>query len=155
MQTRTPTAVCRRRRAAIHFILRSPTARLSTIRMIHLVQFRTVNHIVVGQCYPISSSKNYLMFRDGTIEMQAVRCFCRFCSVVPNNWGNGGSRGWPGSPTWSIAYVIIPGHILQYDRDHNLIKTHYNGLKVRVYYYPAAAEVLLLLILRCCTHTLW
>jgi len=24
--------------------------------------------------------------------------------VVPNNWGRGGSRGWPGAPTWSSAY---------------------------------------------------
>eukprot|EP01052_Picozoa_sp_SAG31_P045768 SAG31_NODE_8494_length_1441_cov_1.569300_1_plen_141_part_10 len=25
--------------------------------------------------------------------------------VAPNNWGRGGSRGWPGAPTWSSAYV--------------------------------------------------
>ena len=50
--------------------------------------------------------------------------------VVPNNWGNGGSRGWPGAPTWSVAYVIIPGHILQYDNDASLIKTHYSGAEI-------------------------
>jgi len=44
--------------------------------------------------------------------------------VVPNNWGNGGSRGWPGAPTWSVAYVIIPGHVLQYTADTELINTH-------------------------------
>ena len=52
--------------------------------------------------------------------------------VVPNNWGNGGSRGWPGAPTWSVAYIIIPGHVLQYDNDVTLIKTHYDGFKAHV-----------------------
>lgn len=66
---------------------------------------------------------------------------CVRIKVVPNNWGNGGSRGWPGSPTWSVAYVIIPGHILQYDNDVSLIKTHYSGIKVRT--FPTTAQVLL------------
>ena len=28
--------------------------------------------------------------------------------VVPNNWGRGGSRGWPGAPTWSSAFGKNP-----------------------------------------------
>ena len=45
--------------------------------------------------------------------------------VVPNNWGNGGSRGWPGAPTWSVAMVIIPGHVLQYANDTAMIQECY------------------------------
>lgn len=52
--------------------------------------------------------------------------------MVPNNWGNGGSRGWPGAPTWSVAYVIIAGHVLQYTRDVDLIQTYYTGIKAHV-----------------------
>ena len=66
-----------------------------------------------------------------------VPCCC-CCLVVPNNWGNGGSRGWPGAPTWSVAYIIIPGHVLQYTNDTSLIKTYYAGFKVRAHYLAAA-----------------
>lgn len=38
-------------------------------------------------------------------------------------------RGWPGAPTWSVAYVIIPGHVLQYSDNNTLIHQHYEGIK--------------------------
>lgn len=53
--------------------------------------------------------------------------------IVPNHWGRGGSRGWPGAPTWSSAYVIIPGVILQYGRDGiEVISKHYDGIKAHM-----------------------
>ena len=53
-------------------------------------------------------------------------------TVVPNNWGNGGSRGWPGAPTWSVAYVIIPAHVMQLGDNISLIHEHYAGIKAHV-----------------------
>ena len=52
--------------------------------------------------------------------------------VVPNNWGRGGSRGWPGAPTWSSAYVIIPATVLQYGHDVPLVEKHYDGIAAHV-----------------------
>jgi hypothetical protein len=52
--------------------------------------------------------------------------------IVPNNWGRGGSRGWPGAPTWSSAYVIIPGTVLQYGYDVALVDKHYEGIAAHV-----------------------
>ena len=49
-----------------------------------------------------------------------------------NNWGRGGSRGWPGAPTWSSAYLTIPGVMLQYGADQALAETHYEGLAAHV-----------------------
>ena len=46
--------------------------------------------------------------------------------------GSGGSRGWPGAPTWSSAYVIIPGVVLQYGADAALAETHYEGVAAHV-----------------------
>lgn len=52
--------------------------------------------------------------------------------VVPNNWGGGGSRGWPGAPTWSVAYVIIPGTVLALGGDMALVETHYKGIRAHI-----------------------
>ena len=52
--------------------------------------------------------------------------------VVPNSWGRGGSRGWPGAPTWSSALVVIPGVLQQYDADVALMKTFYGAVKAHV-----------------------
>ena len=48
--------------------------------------------------------------------------------IIPNNWGRGGSRGWPGAPTWTSAYIIISQVMLQYGEDHALIQSFYAGI---------------------------
>ena len=117
---------------------------------------RTMNDLQDTGCTPVQGAKTEPM-SDGTM----TNSFCclptpvgadplhpkkSFCSpqynqtdhrgsipdVVPNNWGSGGSRGWPGAPTWSGAYVIIPGHIMQYGDNLTVIHRHYAGIKAHV-----------------------
>ena len=52
--------------------------------------------------------------------------------VVPNLWGRGGSRGWPGAPTWTSAYAVIPAVALEYGADVELTKQRYHGVRAHV-----------------------
>ena len=52
--------------------------------------------------------------------------------VVPNSWGRGGSRGWPGTPTWSSAIAVIPGVLLQYGGDVALAAQQYDAVAAHV-----------------------
>ena len=60
--------------------------------------------------------------------------------VVPNSWGRGGSRGWPGTPTWSSAIALIPGVQLRYGGDAALAARQYGAVAAHVAFLQRQAE---------------
>jgi alpha-L-rhamnosidase len=77
---------------------------------------RTQNplHPTIFQCSPYSNSSDTY----GSVP-----------DMVPMLWGNGGSRGWPGSPVWGTAIVVIPDVLRTRYGDRAFLSVAYPNLK--------------------------
>lgn len=71
-------------------------------------------HPTIFECSPYSNSTD----NEGSLP-----------DIVPLDWGQGGGRGWPGAPVWSVAYPVITAVLIKEYGDRAFCRGIYPGLK--------------------------